>query len=507
MTTSQSIGGFADLTPLQKRWSMVRHELVYWLFALLELSLIVPIGLALFSSLTWTATGSLLRLLLIFLTPLYMVRLLTFLEIPAQQRRQSILGLGLLVVLFSVSLLNGRSPFWFGWFGEIFTSMSQMGNTLWHQYVGTFVLVGVTWWRGTYLLALDPNAKGVGKHLRLGGLAGIPIMLLLTLRLETIPWSPIWFVVLFFVTGLLEMSLVRIEETEREQKESVTSATPLWFARLGALSASLVAVAWGFGVFVGGETARGLASLFSPLWSALQFFATTTTAILAIFLGPVIFVFETAFNSLVAFWNEQFMRVLENATEPAIDPTGSGVGAAPDVEIQTPTTPIGDFIDWQLLTFIVVLVIIFGVIAFIIWRGRVQVRANGNGRFTRTRNIPYTGQIDPPDGLADQLRRRFNQKEREEAAQSVRFIYADLVAFGAQCGYPRETAVTAYEHIQTLRHVWPNHVAALRKITTAYVNIRYGAYPETQHELNEIIRAWEQIQQTEPQVHIPQTEK
>jgi len=84
------------------------------------------------------------------------------------------------------------------------------------------------------------------------------------------------------------------------------------------------------------------------------------------------------------------------------------------------------------------------------------------------------------------------------AATSIRRVYQLMVKAAQTSGYPRPESETPFEYLQSLQKVWPRHQAECRRITDAFVKVRYGELPETAEELNEIVAAWHTLAAAEP---------
>jgi hypothetical protein len=65
-------------------------------------------------------------------------------------------------------------------------------------------------------------------------------------------------------------------------------------------------------------------------------------------------------------------------------------------------------------------------------------------------------------------------------------------------GYPRASAETPYEYLNTLALAWPDGQEESRLITEAFVRVRYGEVPETHDELAELEAAWRKLEQLKP---------
>ena len=81
------------------------------------------------------------------------------------------------------------------------------------------------------------------------------------------------------------------------------------------------------------------------------------------------------------------------------------------------------------------------------------------------------------------------------AAARIRRTYALLMELCEEMGIPRPPAVTPLEFLPNIVEALPNHEDDLKRITTAYLKVRYGEIPETGQEVKEVVSAWERVRQ------------
>jgi hypothetical protein len=109
----------------------------------------------------------------------------------------------------------------------------------------------------------------------------------------------------------------------------------------------------------------------------------------------------------------------------------------------------------------------------------------------------------PPGSLSDLLRRlaalgrssgsRRMSPARLLAAARIRRVYAELMALCAGLGSPRKASATPLEFLPGAQAAIPGQDAALEQITQAYLKVRYGEYPESREEVDEVLGAWRQV--------------
>ncbi|MBE0698665.1 MAG: DUF4129 domain-containing protein, partial [Anaerolineaceae bacterium] len=81
------------------------------------------------------------------------------------------------------------------------------------------------------------------------------------------------------------------------------------------------------------------------------------------------------------------------------------------------------------------------------------------------------------------------------AAARIRYIYRRLIAHSRKLGVERPSSVTPLEFLGPLSAIFPTNQTEVELITAAYVRVRYGEYPETVHEVEEVQRAWDALRQ------------
>jgi hypothetical protein len=79
------------------------------------------------------------------------------------------------------------------------------------------------------------------------------------------------------------------------------------------------------------------------------------------------------------------------------------------------------------------------------------------------------------------------------AAARIRQIYRQLTALARKRGIERPPSITPLEFIPQLAQIFPTDQPGLELITAAYLRVRYGEYPETLREVENVQRAWDTI--------------
>jgi hypothetical protein len=84
------------------------------------------------------------------------------------------------------------------------------------------------------------------------------------------------------------------------------------------------------------------------------------------------------------------------------------------------------------------------------------------------------------------------------AAARIRQIYRLLMLLSKKMGAERSPSVTPLEFLPTLAGLIPEESAGLGLITQAYLKIRYGEYPESRQEVQEVETAWGRVRRRAP---------
>lgn len=77
-----------------------------------------------------------------------------------------------------------------------------------------------------------------------------------------------------------------------------------------------------------------------------------------------------------------------------------------------------------------------------------------------------------------------------EDLSSIRGIYATMLRFTANLGFPRRPGETPYEYLPTLSQNWPESREQLSYITETYIRVRYGGVSPSSEQLERTKQAW-----------------
>lgn len=488
------------LQPLTAVWRFGRHEILYVLWALMEISLLAPLFLAMTSwARFWPPGLFALWLLLFMLVPFNLIRVMSLLNVPKDRQRLVLAGGLVITILLTLRTLlyEPASLVDFAWLGEFFAHTGQPDNPLWGRDVTVFVVVCLTWWRGISLAGRHMDIGDVGVRFRMVSLflavlvAGIAESLLLQ--------SATPFILLFFFSSLMAIVLTRIEQLEMDQSGRSFPLGPRWVA-IVALAAFLVVFVIGILTGAAGGTAvDSVVGWLAPLWRALSFMATAVVGIISYLSVPIILILEWLLELLIGLVGPFLQEAFENMDLATPPPPVDSQQLEELDEITGPSSVL----PRQLIT---ILTMTFFVLLVSLAFSRLL-------RFLRPPSAADTELVNPLDNLSGRglgfgrrLLNRLGFLRRRQAAASIRRIYQDMCSLAGSSGYPRLESETPYEYLKTLKEAWPENTADTRLITESYNRVRYGEIPETQEELNNIEAAWKRVEAIRPDAGQPKNE-
>lgn len=139
------------------------------------------------------------------------------------------------------------------------------------------------------------------------------------------------------------------------------------------------------------------------------------------------------------------------------------------------------------------------IVAAVVGAGYLLARAL-NRRMQQVEDETYVREAIGNDEDAERALRERRKKQRLQkrhsgdiAAESIRRVYAALVARAAQMGLPRRTAETPYEFLPRLERAFPEPAEQVHAITEAYIAVHYGEHNAPQTEVRRVRAAWEEV--------------
>ncbi|MCA9952962.1 MAG: DUF4129 domain-containing protein [Anaerolineales bacterium] len=480
---------------LQAAWHFAKQELLYLCWALMDTAVITPLLLlAMPWARFWPVSVMTLWVLLLILLPFNLARLMSALGIrPARQR------LLLIVIFFFILLLGWRMvlfaprAFWeLGWLGTAILNIGSPTDTIWSRQFILFLAVLVGFWRGLRLVGMRPEIRKIGLRLRLGAVAfGVIAVIAIS---ERPFWSPVGFILLYYLVGLTAVALVRAEQVEFENTGMFSGVSPRWVGIVALTSLIITSAAGIFTLLLTNENAGRVASWGAPIWTAILLGTAVVLRTLGYLFSPLLFVFGLLLELLITLL-DRFLSGLFEMIQQGINPAlfepaqTEGVGQEELVETVTRNFPTTEILTGVLMVFAVIVVIIF-----------LTRLYRQTATATRQRDFSQVGSRERTSSLSlgQRLLNRLGLFRNWRAAGTIRRIYQDMCQAATGAGFPRGASETPYEYLKTLTEVWPENTSDSQLITQAYVKIRYGELPETEEEFNRIKEAWQRLERTPP---------
>lgn len=472
-------------------WGAVRHELLFLSFAGMEVALLTPFAMALmFWARHWPPALVALLILLVMLLPLNLIRLMSLLGISARRQRRLLLAALVVTVLvmWRALLYDTGSLLDLDWLSEFASSLAVGGNLRWTRDLSVFLLTTFVWWRGIRLAQREPEIGTTGLRLRLGGLIIAPVAIWLGTSFAGI--NTLGSVILFFLSALSAVGLVRAEQIEQERSGTAANLDVRWFAALAAAAALIVLAGSAAAAFVSGESLYEVVNWLNPLWRSLHFGGAVIGVMLLDILSPALDVFTRLVQALA-----EVLAVVMGSMSMALQQSGL-IDQTALPPIPTPAAE-GDRVLGPNAGRVAATAVMLGLVLLVSWGltrayRRAIFLARESERSRTDREVGERG-----ESPLDRLLQRLNPFSQWRAAASVRRIYHRMCNAAGSAGCPRPDAATPYEYIPSLLSLWPEYAAEVRLISEAYVRIRYGEYPESREELAEIQSAWRTLERVD----------
>jgi len=473
-------------------WNILRHELLYLLWALMELAIITPLFFA-FAPWTrfWPPGLTVILLLLLMLLPFNLSRLMSTIDVPLDKQR-IVLTAGLIltiIIAWRLLLYSPRSASDLGWIPEFFNHIEVPGNPFRIRDITIFLLVTFMWWRGISLIGRHVDISEIGLRMRLEVL--LVFILVAGLAGSLLPWSVTPFVLFFFFASLLAIFVTRVEQLEVSR---LGQSFPISFRWLIVVSGAATVIAFFTGAFAGAlskESINNAVGWFSPLWEALSHMGFVIVAIIGYLSSPLFILLNWLISLLSGVFNTAFGKGLEGIDLLNLTPFTEQL---PEELVENPESAFQ--FPRQLLTILVMFFIVLFVTLFLGRLGRSLRRTSSSE--SQTTDPLLLSRSLPRPSFGQRLLDRLSTFQRWRAAASIRHLYRQMCATAADFGYPRTESETPYEYLLTLSQAWPGGLEETKLITEAYVRIHYGEFPENKEELMRISAAWRRLESHQP---------
>ncbi len=461
---------------LRRGWAYVQHELIYLTWAIMDVSLLVPLMLAIMLwARLWPPGLALLLTLSIMLFSFNLTRLMGALGLPPGRQQIVTAVTLLLVILFSLgTLVHSGSAALFRANGGLLIQDSIL-----------FLVIVLLWVRGIQLAKRGYGIQRAGLRLRIGGLILAPLLIIFGKQLW---WDVTPFIMLFFLAGFTAVALIRAEEAEQDQSGQIVVLQPRWFVVVFAAALFVVLLATFLALLISGTPAAALAGGLGALVQAFQLTLTVSLFSLVYLLSPLLLLTQFFFTAVAALFRERGLS-LPDANQLL----------RPFPQVQ-PGEPLvfgtGAEANWRIVLILLGLAVIL--LAALLIRRSYRQGSLSERDAMRAGGLAAADE-DEEEGLARRLLSKLGLWRQWRTAVSIRRIYRHMLKAAAVSGYPRPEAQTPYEYLPTLAQVWPENQQDTQLITNAYVKVRYGEIPENKAEIQAIKTAWQHLERTPPQ--------
>jgi hypothetical protein len=331
------------------------------------------------------------------------------------------------------------------------------------------------WWRGISL-AREPVRPMVAWRRFETGLLLFMAYLFIVFRQGTPSPGLAWFIGFLFV-GFMAVVFARVSYVGITRGVTKNPFDRRWLASTTAILGGAVLAAALLGGVLTGQYRMLLdvsVEVLRMLFGVAMFFISLPGLLLGMLLGPL---------------GPWLMRLFSKATpSPTVPVEGLSAYAAPVMEarsaVLSPWLQAGCF--WG------VIILIVGVL---ILRVRQRLMLKTFSESEAPESLLKQGEARQllrkivQDAL-DDLVARLKPEQRILAAAQVRRIYIHLMDLCADLNRPRPAGRTPLEFLPDMGEIFSELHAELAIITHAYIRVRYGQYPETQQEIDEVEAAW-----------------
>lgn len=468
-------------------FDVLRHELLYVLWALMDLSIATPLLLAVTPwARLWPVGVILLLLLLQMLVPFNMARLMNALKIDVDRQRV-IMVIALIItilVTWRLLLFSPRPIGQISWLREFLEHIGSPDNPYRGREIALFLIVTIMWWRGLSLVGRNVDIDEIGFRMRLGVL--LIFVLVSVMAAALLPWSVTPFVLLFFFSSLLAIVLTRVEQVTLGQSDSSFPISLRWLVVVVTASGLVAFITGILAGILSEESTLDVIGWFRPLFQALNTMLVVLLSVCLYLLSPLILLLSWLFGQLVGRLEpdlQEAISQLELLPQEGLNDLADDLLAPPDVSIEFPV---------QILSILVMFAVIL-IVSLALGRMVRNLRRNANSQRRVEGQLSGIGFTETPS-LRQLLQRQFNMIRRWRTATSIRHLYRQMCKTAAEYGYPRAESETPYEYQQTLHSAWPENTIQVNLLTEAYIRVHYGEFPEDPDELTNLKAAWKTLE-------------
>jgi hypothetical protein len=333
-------------------------------------------------------------------------------------------------------------------------------------------------WRGVSIARSQVTVNGVHTSFQFG------LVLILLYGMIFAPLHPIEAMLglyIFLFSGLISMSAARIANLSELRGGRVPRFGVGWLLSIMAAGLLVVGLALAAGYLISGRVVELLAF-------AVVIIIAILTALVMIVLSPLL----AYLAELVRLLADLLEQVLERFRNLPFSQQIQGL-------LNTVNDALGKAIPYVLAgRGIFLLLILLTLVAVVLLA--LYLRKNREEPVEEA--VSETASPGETPGLLQKLLQRLLQDARRLrlrgpaqllAAARVRQIYRLLMALAQKLGAVRQLSTTPLEFLPALTRLFPTGEPDLRLITAAYLKVRYGEYPETRGELEQVEQAWERV--------------
>lgn len=350
------------------------------------------------------------------------------------------------------------------------------------------IWVVVLVWRGVALAREPITLRGVQISFQLG---------LIFLLLYGMIFAPIYpteatigmYLFLFF--GLTAMSSARISNLSDMRGGKVPRFGSGWMLSILLSSLALVGIAILTGWLASSQVIFFVVSVFVGIFSVL-------TALIILLLSPLLIMLANLLPRIADFFQQIAGRL-------------RGLVVSEQIErlLQKFSEGLEKLVPFMLASRgIILALVVVGLIMAILLAMRLR------DVFRQMVEEGEFGMADPSgtNSLLQRLKDQFQNGVRRLrlrspsqilAAARIRQIYRQMLTLCQKMGISRPSSATPLEFLPQIEALFPTESREVNAITRAYVRVRYGEYPETRGEIDEVELAWKRIGLRARTMHAP----
>jgi hypothetical protein len=417
----------------------------------------------------------------------YLARISDFWHVRLSYRRGALAMLIIISLWFNLQITL-YAPYWQGPFDslrQIAASFAAPGLIPSEFYVLAFT--ALAWQRGVSLASQE-----VLEHLVLNSLLAGSLLSLIPGVISGWEIWPgwLWLLVVCFGLGLAAMAAARLAHLSELRGGHSPRFTRRWMLGVAAGAVSIAGLGAGLALILLGTPGQIIGQLVQIILGAITFLMLLALSpLINLLLGLVRWIQNHSINDQSV--GNAFNRILEQL---------NNLTNLPD-EMSAQTTSLFDVVKPYLL-WGMLLVIFISAVFFLVHRWQVLRRAQEEALEPVGASAVLRDALKSlRKGLGQAVntisgRLRANQAARMLQAIRIRWVYTQLMRLCDQKGHPRPQALTPLEFIPVLVGLYPGKEDAINTITQAYLRVRYGLLPETSIEVDQVMQAWESIQQS-----------